>query len=196
VFWGVQLPVFGWLGAALAGATILSTSMIYAQMKTVPRWRHWTTPGVFLTAALAGGALVCGLATLAAVLFVALAVVLVLHWHLGDARFATSGTTSETATGLGRIGKVRLLAPPQTGTNYLLREMVHVVGRRHAARLRLIALVGGALVPAVVLGMMPVGHLGALVVVALHLAGMFAARWLFFAEAEHVVGLYYGRKPA
>lgn len=28
----------------------------------------------------------------------------------------------------------------------------------------------------------------------LHLAGAMAARWLFFAEAEHVVGLYYGAR--
>jgi hypothetical protein len=27
---------------------------------------------------------------------------------------------------------------------------------------------------------------------ASHVAGVLAARWLFFAEAEHVVGLYYG----
>ena len=196
VFWDAPLPLFGWLGAALAAVTIFSTSMIYAQLKTVPRWHHWTTPAVFLAAGLAGGALMCGLTMLAAVLFVALAVTLVLHWHLGDSRFATSGTTAETATGLGRIGKVRLLAPPQTGTNYLLREMVHVVGRKHAAKLRLIALLAGAVVPGVMLAAMPVGHLVALAVVALHLGGMFAARWLFFAQAEHVVGLYYGRPQA
>jgi DMSO reductase anchor subunit len=28
----------------------------------------------------------------------------------------------------------------------------------------------------------------------LHLIGAFAARWLFFAQAEHVVGLYYGKR--
>jgi DMSO reductase anchor subunit len=27
-----------------------------------------------------------------------------------------------------------------------------------------------------------------------HLAGMLALRWLFFAEAEHVQALYYGRR--
>ena len=29
---------------------------------------------------------------------------------------------------------------------------------------------------------------------AAHLMGALAHRWLFFAEAEHVVGLYYGRR--
>ena len=27
-----------------------------------------------------------------------------------------------------------------------------------------------------------------------HLAGMLAERWLFFAEAEHAVSLYYGHR--
>ena len=31
---------------------------------------------------------------------------------------------------------------------------------------------------------------------ALHLAGAFVSRWLFFAEARHVVQLYYGRQAA
>jgi len=29
-----------------------------------------------------------------------------------------------------------------------------------------------------------------------HGAGVLVSRWLFFAEAEHVVGLYYGRRAA
>jgi DMSO reductase anchor subunit len=35
---------------------------------------------------------------------------------------------------------------------------------------------------------------GAALALCAHLIGAFAARWLFFAEAEHVVGLYYGRR--
>jgi DMSO reductase anchor subunit len=27
-----------------------------------------------------------------------------------------------------------------------------------------------------------------------HISGLFISRWLFFAEAEHVVGLYYGKR--
>ena len=35
-----------------------------------------------------------------------------------------------------------------------------------------------------------------IVVLALlvHMIGTFVQRWLFFAEAEHVVGLYYGKR--
>ena len=33
-----------------------------------------------------------------------------------------------------------------------------------------------------------------MVALVAHVAGMLALRWLFFAEAEHVQALYYGKK--
>ncbi|MGB0557553.1 MAG: dibenzothiophene desulfurase, partial [Paracoccaceae bacterium] len=41
---------------------------------------------------------------------------------------------------------------------------------------------------------MPFTHWIALVALIAHVAGLFISRWLFFAQAEHVVGLYYGRR--
>ena len=43
VFFGAHWAPLGWLGALGALATVFTTSMIYAQLKTVPRWKHWTT---------------------------------------------------------------------------------------------------------------------------------------------------------
>lgn len=194
VFFATPLPVLGWLGAALSLATVLATSMIYGQLKTVPRWHHWSTPLVFLAASIAGGALLAGKVQLAGLLLTLLSLPLIAHWHFGDRRFREAGSTPETATGLGGIGRVRLFEPPHTGSNYLLREMVHVVGRKHAAKLRAVALFAGALVPGLMLGMLPASYALAGLAILLHLVGLFAARWLFFAEAEHVVGLYYGRR--
>jgi DMSO reductase anchor subunit len=37
-------------------------------------------------------------------------------------------------------------------------------------------------------------HLMALVALTAHILGALATRWLFFAEAEHTVGLYYGQR--
>ncbi|PWE33844.1 dibenzothiophene desulfurase [Maritimibacter sp. 55A14] len=190
----MRLAGLGWLVAALALATVLATSMIYAQIRAVPRWHHWTTPALFVLHALAGGALLAAQTYVAALLLLALGGVQIYHWRKGDIRFREAGTTAETATGLGRMGRVRLLEPPHTGRNYLLREMVHVVGRRHAERLRLISLAAGCLLPAFLLSALPSGHLAAGIAVLLHLGGVLAGRWLFFAEAEHVVGLYYGRR--
>jgi DMSO reductase anchor subunit len=66
------------------------------------------------------------------------------------------------------------------------------VGRKHARRLRAIALVLAAFLPAILM-LLPFSHWAAAFAVLSHLAGAAVARWLFFAEAEHVVGLYYGR---
>ena len=117
----------------------------------------------------------------------------VLWWMQGDGAFSGSGTTLASATGLGSIGTVRAFEPPHTGTNYLLREFVHVVGRKHAMKLRAIALVLGYLAPVVLL-LLPFNHVFAGLAVLCHVAGIAASRWLFFAEAEHVVGLYYGKR--
>lgn len=193
VFAGAPLPLFGWLGAALALVTIFATAMIYTQIKAVPRWHHWSTPPVFVLAALAGGAMLAAQTTIAHFLMLALAAAMVAHWVAGDKRFARSGSSTGTATGLASLGRVRLLEPPHSGRNYLLREMVHVVGRKHAHKLRLIALGFGAVFPALLL-MLPASYATIALALIVHLIGMTAQRWLFFAEAEHVVGLYYGKR--
>ncbi len=194
VFLSRPLEGFGILGALLCLQTVLATSMIYAQLRTVPRWNHWTTSVVFLLAALSGGALLVGAVPGARIALAVLALALVGHWWLGDRQFATAGSTMETATGLGARGTVRLLESPHTSPNYLMREMVHVVGRKHAARLRVIALVLACVVPLLLLWPAQPALPLLLAAILAHVIGMLAARWLFFAEAEHVVGLYYGQR--
>lgn len=193
VFFGTQWAVLGWLGAALSLLTVYSTSMIYGQLKTVPRWKTPLTPALLLAISLAGGALLAGQITAALILLPIAAVLQVLWWVRGDNALQDSGTTMESATGLGHIGRVRAFEPPHTGTNYLLREFVHVVGRKHAIKLRVIALGLGYALPVLLL-LLPFGHLIAVLAILAHLAGIAASRWLFFAEAEHVVGLYYGKR--
>ncbi|MEM6422672.1 MAG: dibenzothiophene desulfurase, partial [Pseudomonadota bacterium] len=151
------------------------------------------TPVVFLTMALAGGSLLAGQIWAAYYLLPAAAIAIEVFWRLGDQRFAEAGSTMETATGLGAIGTVRLFEPPHTGDNYLLKEMVYVVGRKHAVVLRAIATFGIALLPFLLL-LLSDSRVVIALAVLLHLVGALAARWLFFAEAEHVVGLYYGKR--
>ena len=193
VFFGERWAVLGWIGAALSLLTVYSTSMIYAQMKTVPRWQTPLTPLLFLALAMAGGAILSGEVTAALVLLLLCAVVQILWWYRGDGALGQSGTNLATATGLGNPGQVRAFEPPHTGNNYLLKEFVHVVGRKHAMKLRLIALVLGYALPFAFLAL-PFNHIFALMAVLSHLAGIATSRWLFFSEAEHVVGLYYGKR--
>ncbi|NEY91682.1 dimethyl sulfoxide reductase anchor subunit family protein [Tabrizicola oligotrophica] len=190
---GLGLPrAFAVPGAVLALATIATTSMIYAQLKTVPRWNHWTTPAQFFAFALAGGAMLTGQGV-APLLLALLALALLAHWHYGDRRFAEVGASMGSATGLGPLGRLSVFDPAHTAGNYLMREMIFVVGRKHAARLRVIALVFACLIPALIL-FLPAHPATTGAAVLAHLVGAFAARWLFFAEAEHVVGLYYGKR--
>ena len=193
VFFGTTWQPLGWLGALGALATVFTTSMIYTQMKTIPRWNMNLTPAMFMSYALAGGALLKGNITMAIVLLAIAGVVQVFTWVTGDKAFENSGTTMATATGLGNIGSVRAFEPPHTGSNYLMREFIHVVGRKHSQKLRIIGVALGIIIPVVLL-LLPIGHWIALIAVASHIAGVLASRWLFFAEAEHVVGLYYGKR--
>ena len=103
-----------------------------------------------------------------------------------------SASNIETATGLGTIGKVRSLMPPHTSENYLQKEMGFVVARRHAIKLRYISIFFGALLPivCVIFGGSSAGILSMATI--FHTIGIFVERWLFFAEAKHVVTLYYG----
>ncbi len=193
VFFGVAVAPLGWLGALLSLATVFATSMIYGQLKTVPRWNTRLTPLLFLTLSLAGGGLLSGQISSALMLLMAAGIVQVAYWITGDRALAQSGTSLATATGLGETGTVRAFEPPHTGTNYLLKEFVHVVGRKHASKLRFIALVLMIGMPVALLSI-PFTHWIALVAVIAHVAGLFVSRWLFFAQAEHVVGLYYGKR--
>ncbi|MEM6887539.1 MAG: DmsC/YnfH family molybdoenzyme membrane anchor subunit [Pseudomonadota bacterium] len=193
VFFGHRWTGLGAIGAGLALATVFTTSMIYAQLKTIPRWNMPLTPLKFMTFSLAGGALLAGQVQMALLLLIAAGLVQLLVWLRGDQAWASSGTTIATATGLGDIGKVRAFEPPHTGTNYLLREFVHEIGRKHSQKLRVIALFLMSVIPVILL-LLPFSHLLAALAVISHIAGVLTARWLFFAEAEHAVGLYYGKR--
>lgn len=192
VFFGTQMNVLGWLGSLLSILTIFATSMIYAQLKTVPRWNHWSPPVLFMAYALTGGALLTGRETLTMYLLPVLAILQILAWFDQDRREANSDSTLATATGLGGIGTVRAFEQPHTGSNYLTKEMVFRVGRKHAAVLKVISLALSCALPLFLL-LLSFNHFIALLAVVSHIAGVFVQRWLFFAEAKHVVGLYYGR---
>jgi sulfite dehydrogenase (quinone) subunit SoeC len=193
VFAGQHWRVIGVAGAALSLGTVFTTSMIYAQLRTVPRWNMPLTPLNFLSLSIAGGALLAGQVTWAMWLIGAAGIIQIATWMIGDTRFAQSATTLATATQLGSIGTVRAFEPPHTGTNHLLREFVYVMGRKHALKLRIIAILLMTVLPLLLL-LLPSAHIGGGLALLAHVAGVLTARWLFFAQAEHVVGLYYGKR--
>ncbi|WP_341366613.1 DmsC/YnfH family molybdoenzyme membrane anchor subunit [Yoonia sp. BS5-3] len=193
VFGGTRFGFVGWIGGLASLGVVFTTSMIYTQMKTVPRWRHWTTPAMYLLLAISGGALLGGQVKVASVLLLCGGILQLYAWGTGDGQLAGSDTTIGSATGLAGIGQVRAFEPPHTGTNYLMREFIFQVGRKHAENLRIIVIALAFLLPIVFL-LLPHNHFFAALAVLSHIAGVLALRWLFFAQAEHVVGLYYGKR--
>ena len=197
--------------AAAAGAvvTVFCTAMIYASLKAIPRWYTPWVPANYLTLALMTGALgydavtrLFGIADIRVTLLAIASVVLaaavkVLYWRHIDRAPAVS--TSATATGLVDKAPVRMFEAPHTSENYLQREMGFRVARKHAAKLRTFCLLFAFGVP--LLFSVPAMAVGGGVAAALSilaaisaLGGTLIERWLFFAEAKHVVTLYYGEE--
>ena len=200
IWWQADLRLLAVLAGLLALATVFATAMIYAQLRTVPRWNHPLVPAIFLASMLSGGALLSGQAGAALVLLLVLGGLQAAYWHLGDGLFAASGSSMTSATGLGRAGSLRLLERPHTGASYLTQEMMFQVGRRRVVALRRLFWAMGIALP-ILFALLAIlaGGFGAqlsllslLAASACHIVGLIAARWLFYAQAEHVVSLYYG----
>ncbi len=206
--------IWGWFGvaaAALSAATVFATAMIYRSLKPIQRWANrWTVPNYLLLGLMTGAlwldALVAVLAgprlEFALLSFVATAIAWAFkaaYWRYIDR--TRGAATAESATGLGSIGKVRLLESPHSGDNYLMREMGFRVARKHAVKLRrlatLLAFLGplGLLVVLVLSGGWP-GMIAAILAALSATSGVLVERWLFFAEAKHAVTLYYGAATA
>ena len=192
LFMDIRIISLGILGSLLSLISVFSTGMIYTQIKTVPRWCHWSTPILFILFSLAGGALLADQIKLAKIFLICLLIGQILIWRIGDTQFSSNGTSIETATGLGTIGKVKLFEAPHTGTNYLLNEMVYIIGRKHSKKLRMIGLVLNTVLPLILVLTNPTSYTIIAVSGLIHISGTMVLRWLFFAEAEHTVGLYYG----
>jgi len=205
VFFDTPLSLLGWISSLLALVTVYATGMIYAQIKAVQLWNRTLTPVCYLLFSLAGGAMLflmlhavffgqagSFLSSVAMVFLVVAWAVKILWWMTGDKIVPLS--TTESATGLGKIGKTRLLERPHTGSNYLMKEMGHQIARKHASKLRVISVLLGAVLPIILILIAlpaPADAFWLILAVLSHLAGMLTERWLFFAEAKHAVMNFY-----
>ena len=207
-FEATAMPVRAAAGAAAltAAATVYSTAMIYASLKPVRQWHSGYVPPVYLSFALMTGAVwACAVMSVspdssmqAGVLAVVLTLVAwaikVMYWRA----IASEAIDSTLGSATGLAGSVSVLDPPHTERNYLLCEMGFKVARKHRARLRRIAVGAGLIGPVLLLGvkLLVVGRLSMWLAVPAALLltlGVVVGRWLFFAEAEHTVALYYNR---
>jgi len=203
------------LCAALAGllavGTVACTAMIYASLKTVRQWHNLQVLPIYLVFALMTGALglyavyavfMAGQIWLGSIAGLAVLSAWALKWvYWNGLDDSTGESTAATATGLADLGPVSLLDLPHSEENFLMKEMGYRVARKHAVKLRGIAVLLGGALPLVCLLMSFASSGGLAAVLAVlallaGLAGTLLERWLFFAEATHKVMLYYGAEAA
>lgn len=204
-------PLLAAASAVMALLTVFCTGMIYASLPTIRQWHHALVTPIYLTLAVASGSVLANallavfgaepswLAKFTAALLAAAALLKWTYWRSID---SSPGTyTVESATGLGHLGSVRSLEPAHTQPNFVMREMGYSVARTHALKLRKFAMLAAFIAPALIIlfasGAAPGIHIFlSLLAAGLAMLGVAVERWLFFAEAEHVVTLFYGAHRA
>lgn len=206
--WRGASPVLpGALLLLLSIATVVCTAMIYASLKPVPAWRHPLVVPVYLLFSFYTGGLLLGAlfglsgAPVHNLAGLGTALVAFLLWRMKRNSWRAIDSdalpvTRNSALGLPGDRRIGVFERPHTEANYLTHEMGFVVARKHSRRLRTIALLLFALLPALLaLPVYLLVHVDAgpwmLAAAALALLGALVERWLFFAEARHLVTLYY-----
>ncbi len=206
IFW--QWPginILAGLSMILALVTLFTTSMIYASLKTIRQWNTPMVPALFMAYALiSGGLLFLAVdaffgtfkpqlqAVVMGLVVITLALKLVYFFWQGKPQ----GATIQTATGFSQAS-VRLLDAGHSAPTFLNREFGYQVAADQLLRLRIIMtlvtfIVPLALVYCVFGGLVRAELLGLAWLIMM--AGLLLERWLFFAEARHVVRLYQGEQ--
>ncbi|HEY5802260.1 MAG TPA: DmsC/YnfH family molybdoenzyme membrane anchor subunit [Lysobacter sp.] len=202
--------VLGIATTVLALLTVACTAMIYASLTPIPAWQHRLVVPAYLGFAVQGGLAIVGaalavsqatgsmphafsgFALVLAVVSIVLVAIKLRYWRDIDQQALPA--TRGDAVGLpGR--DVSVFERPHSEQNYLTREMGFVVARKHSQKLRVIALILFGALPvlaAMLVWLLPATGPVAMPVAALSvLLGAFVERWLFFAQARHLVTLYY-----
>lgn len=193
----------GLIAAVLALVTVFSTGMIYGCLKTIRQWNTALTPANYIMLGLAtGGVLLAaimvimgqdatGITWLAAALLVLAAITKAVYYFWIK---TVTGPTINTATGFTRA-KVRLLDTGHTAGTFLTDEFGYEVPAKTLMSLKIAVFVFGFILPLVFMAAVAGGVSGGLVAVIAAMSALFGIaveRWVFFAEARHVVNLYHG----
>ena len=205
-----RIEAFEWLRVALAliaivlaWITIFSTAMIYACLKTIRQWNTPLVPASYMLlghfsgamlllmlADISGAALLPYLIVVSMLLVSAAFIKGIYYFWIANPSVAS---TINTATGFTRA-RVRLLDAGHTHGTFLTDEFGFLVARRSVLLLRILFFVLAFLLPAILLSgalgqASPLIFMGA---AAMVFVGILVERWLFFAEARHVVNLFHG----
>ena len=203
----VSAKVLGVLSLLVALATVVCTGMIYASLKPIRQWHNPLVTPLYLLFSFMSGALAYSMlhlaldGSLSAPATLAFLILLVVSFALKSLYFISigkpDGATIGSATGFSQA-QVRLLDAGHNAETFLTREFVFDAGAVKLLRLRWLMIILVFVVPlalivaAYYLNVAPAAYLA---MISLYL-GLFVERWLFFAEARHVVRLYHGDQRA
>lgn len=198
---------FALAGCVMAVVTVFCTSRIYDTLKPIPAWRtRWVLVNYLMLAAASGAVWLWSIGVLGfalpahrgdVVILVALLWIAVAtkcaYWRRIDRRPAIIDAAS--ALGLDPGTRVTPFEAPHTQANYLMKEMGFALARKHSRRLRWIAMALFAAIPSAVLAAAIASNAWRPVAAGISLVSttlaLLVERWLFFAEARHVVVTYY-----
>jgi DMSO reductase anchor subunit len=196
--WTLLLTVMVFMGSVMVN---FATGMLYATLKTIPQWNTSLTPANFMMLGMMLGSLL--LSTLR--LYFGLPVEQLLIINLGF--LVTAGTLKlmyffwvgkphgpsiNTATMFTRA-TVRLFDVGHTSGTFLTDEFGYQVARFRIMLLRYAVYLFAFIIPALFLPL-SMSFESSLLLTLTAFLGVFIERWLFFAEARHVVTLYHGNQ--
>ncbi len=192
-------PITLWLLVAIAVAILYCTGMIYGCLRTVPQWNTGLTPVKYVLFGLMSGSVLLPAVLslrppavgpigkpMMAILLLALGLMVYLTYLLKHPR---KSHTINDALGFPQ-GNVRLLDAGHSHGTFLTNEFGFALARDKARLLRWVAIVCAFIIPLVLCWFTKAFWTAS----TLCVAGLLVERWLFFAEAQHVVRLYHGQQ--
>jgi len=199
----IVIRLLGLLTILTALVTTVCTGMIYASLKPIRQWHNPLTTPLYILFSLMSGVLLLMLLRLAVsgsfsnilllcfmtTLLVTLIAKMAYFFSIGK----PDGATINTATGFSQA-EVRLLDAGHNADTFLTKEFGFDPSAMKLLRLRRIMCLLTFVLPALIvsvafyLSLNLVTYLAAVSI----FAGLLLERWLFFAEARHVVRLYHG----
>jgi len=209
VIWlnGGQLNSFatalGFASIIVALLTVISTGMIYASLKPIRQWHNpFTTPIYVLFSLMSGSLLTLSLQNSLLgqsqeSVLIGLCALIVISGVVKLAYFVSigkpEGLTINRVTGFSEA-HVRLMDAGHNADTFLTKEFIFKADAIKLMCYRKLVFVLALLLPLIIVGMAYVTTAGAITYLALipMFVGLLLERWLFFAEARHVVRLYHG----
>jgi len=182
-------------------AVNFATGMLYASLKTIPQWNTSLVPANYIMLGLMLGSLLLTLLRL----YYGLPIEQLLIINLGLIATAgilkimyyywigkPHGPSINTATMFTRA-RVRLFDVGHTSGTFLTDEFGYQMARFKLLLLRWVVYLAAFLLPGALVGY-SLQFNNLIVILAIAFIGVFVERWLFFAEARHVVTLYHGNQ--